>query len=333
MNTSIARMSQRYASRALRRLYPAAIPTRCDAMSPRLILSTPQPRIRRRFHSVPAQHAQATQAPTVVLPQGVHCSIMAAPKGHPGSIATVTISNPKRLNSMSRDAIAELTSTLRSLQSNEDIRCLVIQGGKTATRSPSFTSGANIFQMAELKSYDQAKKFITELHEACKAMRDMHVPTIARIDGLCLGGGLELVAACDFRYATNDSTFSMPETKYGIPSVIEARLLANIIGWQKTKEMVYFAKFYQAPEMEKWGLVDKSCANVEELDRVVNEAVETISSYGPLTMREQKRLCKVWEETSLTHGVEAGIDCYARMFSDGGSEPAHYMKAFTERKK
>jgi enoyl-CoA hydratase/carnithine racemase len=63
----------------------------------------------------------------------------------------------------------------------------------------------------------------------------------------------------------------MPETKYGIPSVIEARLLANIVGWQKAKEMVYFAKFYDGEQMEKWGLVDESCEDVEELEKKVSE--------------------------------------------------------------
>lgn len=274
-----------------------------------------------------------SQTPVNVLGERIHCIVKPAPGGHPGTVATVTLSNPNKLNSLSSDLIMQLTSTLRSLHLNEDIRCVIIQGGKTATRSPSFSSGANIFQMAKLRTYDQAKKFITEVHQACKALRDIQVPTLARIDGLCLGAGLELVSACDFRYATQASTFGMPETKYGIPSVIEARLLANIIGWQKTKEMVYFAKTYKASDMEKWGLVDQSCDVVEELDRVVSEAVETITSHGPLAMREQKRLCRIWEETGLIHGIEAGVDCYARMFSDGGSEPGHYMKAFTERKR
>ncbi|KAJ6144291.1 hypothetical protein N7470_008186 [Penicillium chermesinum] len=168
--------------------------------------------------------------------------------------------------------------------------------------------------MARLQSYQDAMQFISELHEACQAMRGIPGVTIAQIDGLCLGGGLELAAACDFRYATRRSTFSMPETKYGIPSVIEARLLANIIGWQKTKEMVYFAQSYSTEEVAQWGLVDRSCGTPEQLE-------------------ETKRLVAIWEESDLITGVRAGIDSYARMFDDGGSEPKHYMKAFTDQKK
>jgi enoyl-CoA hydratase/carnithine racemase len=186
--------------------------------------------------------------------------------------------------------------------------------------------------MAGLRTYEEAKQFISQLHEACQAVRDLPVVTVAQIHGLCLGGALELAAACDFRYATRSSTFSMPETKYGIHSVIEARLLANIVGWQRTKEMVYLAKMYRADQMQKWRLVDELCEDVQQLESKVAEVVQTVASYGPQAMRAQKRLVRLWEENDLVSGVEAGIDAYAGMFRDGGSEPAKYMKAFTERK-
>ncbi|UNI19441.1 hypothetical protein JDV02_005625 [Purpureocillium takamizusanense] len=278
----------------------------------------------------------------------VLCSVDAAPPGGEGTVATVTLSNPRRLNSLSGELIAKLTSTLRSLADEPDVRCVVIQGAAPAAADPvkeeeegkkkknpppSFTTGANIFEMARLQSYDDAKAFITALHRACQAVRHLPVPSIARIHGLCLGGGLELAAACDFRYATRASTFGMPEARYGVPSVVEARLLANIVGWQRAKEMVYFARIYGAPEMERWGLVDGCCATVEELDGVVAGAVAGITALGPGAVREQKRLVRIWEESDLGTGIEAGVDSFARMFSDGGEEPARYMKAFTERKK
>lgn len=291
---------------------------------------------RKLFHTIPPKlqaNSQSNQRPKNDIQADILCSVTPAPGAGNRTVANITISNPKRLNSMDRDMVKKLTSTLRQLSVQPDLRCLVVQGAPTATKSPSFTSGANIFQMANITSYEEAEDFISGLHEACQAMRDIPVPTIAKIDGLCLGGGLEFAAACDFRYATRSSTFSMPETKFGIPSVIEARLLSNIIGWQKTKEMVYFAKFYSAEEVEPWGLVDKSCQDVQELEKVVHEAVTTISSFGPKTMREQKALCRVWEENDLASGIEAGIHAYATMFQDGGSEPKHYMKAFTDRKK
>lgn len=304
--------------------------------TPSLANSTQQ---LRSLHSTRAQLDKAAATPTddaTAFRNGHHghilCSVDPAPNGGQGVVATITISNPKRLNSLSSPLISKLTSTLRSLASEPELRCVVIKGETSSTKAASFSSGANIYEMAVLNNYDDAKAFISQLHEACQTMRDLPVVTIAQIHGLCLGGALELAASCDFRYATRTSTFSMPETKYGIPSVIEARLLANIVGWQKAKEMVYFAKFYDGEKMEKWGLVDESCGDVKELEKKVSEVVGLVASYGPETMRSQKKLVRLWEEKDLITGVEAGVDSYASMFKDGGSEPATYMKVFTDRK-
>ncbi|OAL24114.1 hypothetical protein AYO20_10726 [Fonsecaea nubica] len=260
------------------------------------------------------------------------CSVTPSPSGDGRTVATVTISNAARLNSLNSTLIGKLTATLRSLAREPNLSCVVLKGAISESKVAAFSSGANIFEMARINNYDDAKDFISRLHGACQAARDLPVVTIAQIHGLCFGGALELAAACDFRYATHESSFSMPETKYGIPSVIEARLLANIVGWQRTKELVYLAKIYNAKEMEKWGLIDASYDNAEMLQREVDKAVELVTSNGPEAMRAQKRLVTLWEETSLSFGVKAGIDSFASMFSDGGSEPAKYMRVFTERK-
>jgi enoyl-CoA hydratase len=261
------------------------------------------------------------------------CSVDPAPNGGGGLVATVTVANGNRLNSLNGQLITKLTSKLRSLASEADLRCVIIKGEISLTKVASFSSGADIYEMIELKNYDEATAFISRLHDACQAVRELPVVTIAQIHGLCLGGALELAAACDFRYATRTSTFSMPETKYGIPSVIEARLLANIVGWQKTKELIYFAKFYDGKQMEEWGLVDESCGDVKDLEQKVSGVAGLVASYGPEAMKQQKKLVRVWEEKDLVTGVEAGIDSYASMFKDGGSEPAKYMKVFTDRKR
>ncbi|OAL21709.1 hypothetical protein AYO22_07651 [Fonsecaea multimorphosa] len=260
------------------------------------------------------------------------CSVTPSSNGEGRTVATVTISNAARLNSLNSTLIDKLTSTLRSLASEPNLCCVVINGAVSESKVPAFSSGANIFEMATINNYNDAKDFISRLHGACQAARDLPVVTIAQIHGLCFGGALELAAACDFRYATHESSFSMPETKFGIPSVIEARLLANIVGWQRTKELVYLAKVYNAKEMEKWSLIDASYEDTRQLQQEVDKVVELVASNGPEAMRAQKRLVKLWEETNLAFGVRAGLDAFASMFSDGGTEPAKYMREFTERK-
>lgn len=186
--------------------------------------------------------------------------------------------------------------------------------------------------MAALSDAASAARFISNLSTLCESLRTLPCLTVAQIHGLCLGGGLELAACADFRFATAPSSFSMPETKYGIPSVIHARLLPNLIGWQRAREMVYLARFYGAREMREWGLVDKLCADEAELEREVAKFVSEVARNGVQTMRVQKELLRVWEEKDLKTGIESGVESFARMFENGAPEPRHYMREFTERK-
>src|SRR5690606_40996864 len=110
-----------------------------------------------------------------------------------------------------------------------------------------------------------AERFITLLHHVCTAVRDCAIPVIARIRGYCLGAGLEVAASCDLRVATHDSTFGMPEVHVGIPSVIEAALLPSLIGWGRTRELLYTGTAIDAAEAERIGLVERSVP-AEQLD-------------------------------------------------------------------
>ncbi|KIV81382.1 hypothetical protein PV11_03573 [Exophiala sideris] len=262
----------------------------------------------------------------------IGCTITTQPDG--SEIAKIYIANEARLNSLGSDLLQSLTKQCHDLASREKLRVVVFTGSRTTDdKVPAFCAGANIREMAALTSQDEARKFITAVRDACQALRDLPVVTMARIHGLCFGAGLELAASCDFRYATSDSKFSMPEVVLGIPSVIQARLLANIIGWQKTKELVYMGTHLDGAAAAQCGLIDQVHEGPGELDAALDEIVENLVSQGPQAMRAQKRLVKLWEESDLQTGVDAGVDSFASMWEDGGSEPKEYMKRFTERQR
>jgi enoyl-CoA hydratase len=138
-----------------------------------------------------------------------------------GLIAFVTINNVSRLNSMNSAAMDQFVETLSPLAANAELRALVLTGAG----DKAFIGGADIREMSALAGAEDGRRFITRLHECCDAVRAMPVPTIARINGLTLGGGLEIAAACDVRIAVESAVFGMPEVRLGIPSVIEAALL------------------------------------------------------------------------------------------------------------
>ncbi|HJO75520.1 MAG TPA: enoyl-CoA hydratase-related protein, partial [Rhodospirillales bacterium] len=106
-----------------------------------------------------------------------------------------------------------------------DLRAVVLTGkGEKA-----FIGGADISEMADLTP-ETAETFITGLHGASAALRRLPVPVVARIQGYCLGGGMEVAAACDMRIASESAVFGMPEVALGLPSVIEAALFPRLIG-------------------------------------------------------------------------------------------------------
>ena len=252
----------------------------------------------------------------------------------------VCIENAGRLNSLNTELLEALRHVLGQLASREgeDLRCVVLTGAEHASadsegpKTAAFCGGADIREMAALHSPDGARRFITAVHDACQAVRDMPVVTVAGIHGVTFGAGLELAASCDFRYASRQSAFSMPEVALGIPSVVEARLLANIVGWQRTKSLVYLGNKIDASTAEGWGLVDRVFDSRARLEEGVLGLVETMATHGPKAMRAQKQLVRRWEECDLPSGVEAGIESFASMWDDGGAEPKRYMKPFLERR-
>ncbi|USW48025.1 Putative enoyl-CoA hydratase/isomerase, ClpP/crotonase-like domain superfamily [Septoria linicola] len=237
------------------------------------------------------------------------------------------------MNIVNSAILTQLTKTCHDLHSNKELRAVVLTGGRTADgKAASFIGGADIREMHSLSGPDEARSFITKVHNACQALRDLPVPVIARVHGFALGAGLEIMASCDLRVATMQSSFAMPEVRVGIPSVVEAALLPQFIGFGRTRRLLYLAENIEPSEALQWGLVEKVVQDEEELDRSVDEWLTRLCSMGPLAIRSQKRLIHKWESCSVDDGIQAGIDEFADSFADGAAEPRGYMKHFVDRK-
>jgi len=148
--------------------------------------------------------------------------------------------------------------------------------------------------------------------------------------GWCLGGGLEVAAACDFRIAAHDSKFGMPEVRVGIPSVIHAALLPRLIGWGRARWLVMTAENIDAPTALGWGLVDV-VAPPSGLDAAVEHTVKTLLECGPEALRSQKALLRQWEELPLTESVNLSVGVFGQSFLTG--EPQRLMQGFLDRKR
>jgi enoyl-CoA hydratase len=237
-----------------------------------------------------------------------------------GTVAFVTVDNRRRLNCLSTPLILEVIATFAKLADDRRLRAVVLTGAGDR----AFIGGADLNELGTLDP-DSARLFITRLHQACKAIRDSPVPVIGRINGFCLGAGLEVAASCDFRAAVDGAQFGMPEVQMGIPSVIEAALLPGLIGWGKTREMLLTGAMYSAADALAMGFVQK-VAPASELDAAVEAWLAAICRATPAAVRAQKSLMNRWQRVSLDEGIYAGIDALSDAYKSG--EPRAAIEAF-----
>jgi enoyl-CoA hydratase/carnithine racemase len=237
-----------------------------------------------------------------------------------GRIALVTVDNRRRLNCLSTALNVELTRVFTALGDEEALSAVVLTGAGDR----AFLGGADLNELGALCA-DSARLYITRLHKACKAIRDCPVPVIGRVNGFCLGAGLEVAAACDFRVATEAAQFGMPEVVMGLPSVIEAALLPGLIGWGKTREMLLTGVMYSAAEALAMRLVER-VVPAAELDAAVEHWLAAVCRAKPQAVRAQKALIGRWERVSVEEGILAGIDALSQAYTTG--EPQAAIAAF-----
>ena len=240
-----------------------------------------------------------------------------------GAVAVVTVDRVAKLNVMTGAMCRDLTAAVGALAVRDDVRVVVLRGaGERA-----LIGGADVAEMVALGP-ETARAFITDLHRVCGALRALPVPVIARMRGYCLGGGLEIAAACDLRIAADDARMGMPEVQIGIPSVIEAALLPELIGWGRTRRLVFTGEMIDAARAYDWGLVEE-VVGAGALDGAVDEVCNAIVAAGPSAIRAQKALIAKWRTLPLDAAIEAGIHVFEAAFET--DEPQRYMRRFLDR--
>jgi enoyl-CoA hydratase/carnithine racemase len=242
-----------------------------------------------------------------------------------GTVAFVTLDNQAKLNTLNRALMTEFIAALVSLSHADDLRAVVLSGAGDR----AFIGGANIGEMSRLDP-DSARDFITLVHQTCDCLRRCPVPVIARIDGFALGAGLEVAVSCDLRIATDRAKFGMPETKVGIPSVVEAALIPRLIGGGRARELLMLGEIIDAQTAQNWGLVERVVAP-DKLDAEVEKVLAALFAAGPQAVRLQKSLMREWENLPADQAIAAGIDAFSGAYET--DEPRRMMSAFLNRKR
>jgi enoyl-CoA hydratase len=254
--------------------------------------------------------AEKRAMPVLVIREG-------RPEG--GHLARITIDNRATLNTLNRALLVEIVEIIERLEADAALRLVILTGaGERA-----FVGGADISELAALDR-DSAREFITMVHRCCDGFRRLAAPVIARIDGWALGAGLELAAACDLRVASSRAMFGMPEVRVGIPSVVEAALLPQLIGHGRARRLLLTGDAIDAETAFGWGLVD-AIAPAAGLDAEVERFAAAILAGGQQALRLQKGLIADWQDLSTSAAIARGIDVFAEAYET--DEPHRMARA------
>jgi enoyl-CoA hydratase/carnithine racemase len=246
-------------------------------------------------------------------------------RGALGSIAWITFDNAAKRNALGLAGKQQFVDVMTSLRHDEALRAVVITGAGDR----SFVAGTDLLEMA---GFDRAaaEASATRTHRMCDAVRTFPVPVIARINGDCFGSGMELAACADLRVGVTHARLGMPETRFGIPSGMEASVLPKLIGWGKAVELVLTGDHLDAQEAYRIGYLQR-LVPAERLDAAVEEWITSLLACGPQALRIQKRLIIDWDRMSTTDGARAGIQAFVDAYRT--DEPQRLMRAFLERRR
>jgi enoyl-CoA hydratase/carnithine racemase len=240
-----------------------------------------------------------------------------------GGVARVTLDRAP-LNLLEPELIRALRDGFRDLAQDPGVRVAVLTG-----RGRAFTAGMDVHVLAAL-DVARAKALITGLHEAIQAVHAAPFPVVAAVNGHALGAGFELALACDLRVAARGATFGLPEVRVGVPSVIEAALLAPLVGPGRAAELLLCGESIGADDALTWGLVNRVVA-AEELHAAVQAIVDKILAGAPGAIRLQKELMIRWRSTDLPAAVEYGVNAFAVSYAT--PEPLEGLRAFLEKRR
>jgi enoyl-CoA hydratase len=245
-------------------------------------------------------------------------------RGAAGHIARLTFDNAARRNALGLAGKRRFAELMTGLRHDPSLRAVVITGAGDR----SFVAGTDLSEMAR---FDRAaaEASATLTHRACDAVRTCPVPVIARINGDCFGSGMELAACADLRAGAEHARFGMTETRFGIPSGMEAAVLPRLIGWGKAVELVLTGDHIDAREAHRIGFLQK-LAPAAELDAAVEAWLASLLACGPRAVRLQKRLLLDWERLPITDAARAGVQAFADAYET--DEPRRLMEAFLERR-
>jgi enoyl-CoA hydratase len=224
-------------------------------------------------------------------------------------IATLTINRPEQSNSLLPESFFELGEISRRLADDTDVWAVILQGS-----GDHFSIGMDMEVIGQMIGLDETvyRKTLHQMQECLDAFETLEKPTIAKIKGFCLGGGMILALCCDFRVASQRTVFGFPEVKRGLPVIMGTHRVTRIIGPAATKELLFFGRNLRAHTAESYGFVHK-VVEPEKLDQAAAFLAGKCTKLPPRTIGAIKRIINDGYHLSLRESQNLEIEAQAEL--------------------
>jgi enoyl-CoA hydratase len=218
-----------------------------------------------------------------------------------GGIAWLTFNRPDARNAMTFAMYDRLAEICREIDAGDSVRVLVLRGAG----DKAFVAGTDISQFRDFKTAQHALDYEARMDRVFNALEDVHVPTVAAIQGACTGGGAGIAAACDLRIGAPSAKFGFPiaRTLGNTLSMRNHARLASLIGVARTKEMIFLAKLFDAEEMRAIGLLNE-IAPEDGLYSRAEQIARVLLDHAPLTLSATKQALNAFLRRAQPPGGE-----------------------------
>jgi enoyl-CoA hydratase len=241
-------------------------------------------------------------------------------------VATIKLNRPKVLNAMNKQLWLDIQAALEDAKNDAEIKVLVITGEGRA-----FSTGADLKE-SKTRTLEAYRDYLEELQEASRKIIHFEKPTIAAVNGYALGSGYELALACDIRIAAEEAQIGSPEAK--VTSSITGgafRLVQDLIGPGKAKELLFTGEYIDGKEAERIGLVNRAVP-LENLQNEVREMAAKIAGSAAISLKLIKKGLQMAQgevslEALMDFEVEACLACVST------KERQESLEEFAGRKK
>ena len=223
-------------------------------------------------------------------------------------IATIKLNRPKVLNAMNRQLWLEMQDALETVRLDSELKALIITGEGRA-----FSTGADLKDSKD-RSIEDYRLYLESLQEASRKIIRFEKPTIAAINGYALGSGYELALACDIRIASKEALIGSPEAR--VTSSVTGgafRLVQDLVGPGKARELLFTAEYIDGTEAERIGLINKAVAPDKLMDEAIAMAEKIVKNSSFSLKLIKKGLLMAQGECSLEalmdYEIEACLAC------------------------